>query len=140
MSHRQAPAPLGSLETLRKVVTLPLQPAEAWFEELAEGTPGGLGPTDYVLVAVMRFDRDALGRFCKEAPGKRPGEPRLLSLANRPWFPPPVKAATHVIDPTTVAVHGQQFDAAPFAKGAYSAGSFVVVEGGEYVILVLGTS
>jgi hypothetical protein len=140
MNDAQTAAPFRSVETLGKMINLPLQPTEAWYEEVPEGTPGGLGPTDYVLVAVMRFEPHKLAKFGQGAAGKRAGEPRVLSLANRPWFPRPVKTALRVIDADTVGVRGEQFSGTAFAKGAYSDGSFVIVEGGEYVLLVLGTS
>lgn len=69
-------------------------------------------------------------------PGIRPA----IHHDSGPWFPAPIKAAVRTIDATTAAVRGEQFDAASFARGTYSAGSFVVVDGGEYVLLVLGTS
>jgi len=59
---------------------------------------------------------------------------------NRPWFPEQVKAAIRPHDDHSVSVRGETFDAAPFAKSPFLSGSFVAVEGGEYVILFLQTS
>jgi len=134
------PSPQRSVETLGKIVTLPIVPLEAWFEDVPEGTTGGLGPTDYLLVAVLRFDKAALSRFTGAATGKRDPEAQIVAMANRPWFPPPVKAAIRPGDAGAVVVRGTMFDGAPFAKNAFATGSFIVVDGGEYAILVLATS
>jgi hypothetical protein len=95
---------------------------------------------DYLLVAVMRFDKDVLSRFIKTATGKRDPEAQISVLANRSWFPLPVRAAIRPRDAGAVAVRGMMFDGAPFAKNAFAMGSFIVVDGGEYAILVLTTS
>jgi hypothetical protein len=128
------------IEKLRNLVTLPATPAEVWFEQVPRGTPGGLGPTDYLLVAVLRFERADLARITATAQ-RRPGSPpRLSTTAHRPWLPEPVKAAIRPHDDHSVTVRGDKFDAAPFAKSPFLSGTFVAVEGGEYVILVLQTS
>jgi hypothetical protein len=90
-----------TLETLRELITLPATPAEVWFEQLARGTPGGLGPTDYVLIVVMRFNPTELARIKAQAQ-RRPGSPpRLASDVNRPWFPEPV--SPRFVRPATTA-------------------------------------
>jgi hypothetical protein len=127
-------------ERLRELITLPAAPAEVWFEQVPLGTPGGLGPTDYLLVAVMRFERADLAHITSAAQ-RRPGSPpRLAKAADRAWLPTPVKAALHPYDERSVTVRGEKFDAAPFAKSPFLSGTFVAVEGGEYVVLVLQTS
>jgi hypothetical protein len=44
-----------------------------------------------------------------------------------------VQSAIQPYDERSVAVRGEKFDAAPFAKSPYLSGTFVVVEGGEFV-------
>ncbi|MFL5308065.1 MAG: hypothetical protein ACJ8F1_22810 [Polyangia bacterium] len=56
-----------NLPTLRKLVRLPAEPQEVWFEQIPRGKPGGFGPTDYFLVAVMRFDRKSLTELLKSS-------------------------------------------------------------------------
>ena len=128
-----------SVDQLKKLISLPSSPSEVWFEELPLGKPGGLGPTDYLLVAVLRMDPAATAELMKIS-SSRPGN-RISSTANRPWLPPPVRAAIQPFDDHSVTVRGQKFDAAPFLKASsFSMGYFVVVEGGEYVIVGLQTS
>ena len=129
-----------NLPTLRKLVRLPAEPQEVWFEQIPRGKPGGFGPTDYFLVAVMRFDRKSLIGLLKSSAPTGDKSPGILSSVNRSWFPGPVKAAIRPSDDQTVSVRGQEFDAAPFASGAFSSGSFIAVDGGEYLLLVLATS
>lgn len=128
------------IDKLREVVTLPTPPVEVWFEQVPRGTPGGLGPSDYLLIAVMRFKPTELARITERAQ-RRPGTPpRVTSSAKRPWLPEPVKAAIRDYDDHSVSVRGEKFDAASFAKSPFLSGTFSVVEGGEYVILVMETS
>ncbi len=127
-------------EAIRSRLNLPTAPLEVSFEELPRGVPGGLGPTDYVLVALLRFDEPTLARLA-ETSQPRPGSPpRISLLADRPWFPPPVKAAIEGRDGSGVSIHGRKFDAAPLLKSPYSTGYFVIVEGTDYMILSAQTS
>lgn len=131
--------PSRSLAALGRIIRLPVQPREVWFEDLPRGIEGGLGPTDYTLVAVMRFDRDELARLLADAgieDDRQLGSPLTL-----PWFPPAVKAALRDNgDGGPSSARGRTFDGAPFARGAFLNGSFTVFEGGEYVLLVLWTT
>jgi hypothetical protein len=138
--NNQAIAVERSIEKLRGIITLPAAPSEVWFEQVPRGSPGGLGPTDYLLIAVVRFEAADVARITASAQ-RRPGSPPRLSTAvRRPWLPEPVKAAIHPYDDQSVTVRGDKFDATPFAKSPFLSGNFVAVEGGEYILLVLQTS
>lgn len=127
------------IEILRELITLPATPVEVWFEQTPLGRPGGLGPTDYMLVVVLRFARADLARITSAAQ-PLPGSPaRIATTANRAWLPEPVKGAIRPHDESSVSIRGGQFDAAPFARSPFPSGTFVAVEGGEYVLLVLQT-
>jgi hypothetical protein len=125
------------IEKLGELITFPAIPTEVCFEQVPRGVPGELGPNDYLLIAVMRFRPIELSRI-KEHAQRRPGS-RITSSANRAWLPAPVKAAIRPFDDHSVSVQGEKFDADPFAKSPFLSGSFLAVEGGEYVILVMET-
>jgi hypothetical protein len=128
----QRPSVDRRIEKLRDLIVLPALPTDVWFEQLTLGTPGGLGPNDYLLIAVMRI---------KDRAQRRPGfPPRITAFANRSWLPEPVKAAVRPYDNHSVTIRGEEFDASPFAKSPFLSGTSSVVEGGEYVVLVMGTS
>ena len=127
------------IELLGKLITLPATPVEVWFEQVPRGTPGGIGPTDFTLIVVLRFPRDDVARITRAAQ-PRPGSPAwLLNVVQRSWLPEPVKLAIQPYDERSVTIRGEKFDAAPFVKSPYLSGAFVVVEGGEFVLLTLGT-
>jgi len=128
------------VENLRKRIALPATPVEVWFEEVPRGKQGGIGPTDFLLIAAMRFGQDDLGRVIGAAQPRPGSPPRLSSLAQRPWLPEQVRLAIQPYDDRSVAVRGNKFDAAQFAKSPFSSGTFVAVEGGEYILLVLETN
>lgn len=128
-----------SVEELAKFVTLPATPTEVTFECVARGIPGGFGPTDYLLIAVMRFGRSDWARLTATA-HRRPGStPSIATTDHRPWFPAAVNAAIRVADDHSVTFRGEEFDGEPFAKAAFQPGFFIAIEGGEYVVLVLET-
>ena len=141
MRHESPPStPSRSVPDFRKIVKLPADPSEVWFEQIPRGKPGGLGPTDYFLVAVMRFSPSTLSTLLKNATRTGDPSPGILPAVNRAWFPPPVKAAVRSVGAQSVEVRGEEYDGAPFASGAFSSGSFIVIDGNEYVLLVLTTS
>lgn len=127
------------IENLRKRITFPATPVDVWFEELPRGKQGGIGPTDFVLIAAMRFARDDLDRVIGGAQPRPGSPPRLSKLALQPWLPEPVRSALQSYDDSSVTVRGTKFDASAFAKAPFSSGTFVAIEGGEYIILVLET-
>ncbi len=47
------------IEALGRLIRLPARPQEAWWQTQALGEAGGLGPSDWLLVAVLRFAPDA---------------------------------------------------------------------------------
>jgi hypothetical protein len=128
------------IEKLRDVITLPAAPTEVWFQQVPLGKPGGLGPTDYLLVAVIRFQPADLARITSSAQPRPGSPPRISTAANRPWLPEPVRAAIHPFDDRSVTIRGSKFDASVFAKSPFLSGTFVALEGGEWVLLVLQTS
>lgn len=130
-----------SLPDLHKLIRLPAEPREAWFEERPIGQhPGGFGPTDYVFMAVLRFDRETLAKALKDAVPLGEESTGLVSIENRPWFPPAVTAAIQPGDANKSFVLGRRFQPGLFNDGRFTFGHFTVLDGGEYVILVLQTS
>jgi hypothetical protein len=43
-------------------------------------------------------------------------------------------------DEHSVAIRGEKFDAGQFAKSPFLSGIFIAVEGGEHIVLLVGTS
>lgn len=132
-------SPDRRVEQLRNRITLPAKPVEVWFEQVPIGAPGGIGPTDYRLIAVLRFARDDVARIIRAAQ-PREGSPRILNSFRRSWLPEPVQSAIQPNDERSVAIPGQKFDAAQFTKSPFLSGTFIAVEGGEYIVLLVGTS
>lgn len=129
------------LQALKSHLAVPDSAREVSFEIVPRGqSPGGLGPTDYLLVAVFRLDpgpAEGLARAAQPRPGS---PPHISALANRPWFPVPVRAAVQNVDGNSVSVRGRKFDAGPLLKGAYATGYFVLVDGTDYVIVSAQTN
>lgn len=131
---------IRGVEQLRKQVNLPDVPIEAEFELMTVGTPGGMGPTDHMLVAVLRFDKPALQHLISVSAQRPNATPRILTATRRDWFPAALKAALSPAEEDTLTVRGRKFDAESFLKNPYASGYFIVVDGDEYVILTVETS
>jgi hypothetical protein len=118
------------LDALTRTLKLPCRPLEVWWDERPLGERGGLGPTDYRLVAVLRFERAPLQQLIERLPPLPPTPAGAPSLARQSWMPSAVG----------VTIRGERFDAASLVGPHYSTGVLVVVDGGEYVIISAQTS
>lgn len=128
------------VDAIMRALNLPARPVEAWWEETPVGQPGGIGPTDYDLSAVLLFDPATAAALAKKAP-PLPEAPVLLPReALRPWMPAPVRAAIQRHDDDFISVRGSKFDAQPFLKPPYASGAFIVIEGSGYVYISVRTS
>jgi len=129
-----------NVDAIMRALNLPSRPVEAWWEETPVGQPGGIGPTDYDLSAVLLFDVATAASLAKKAP-PLPEVPVLLPTeAMRPWLPDAVRAAIQRYDADFVSVKGSKFDAQPFLKPPYTSGAFIVIDGGGYVYISVRTS
>lgn len=138
------PAPLVSHDArlLGKLLRLPAPPLEVAFEEVPLGTPGGFGPTDYLLVAVLRFDGTVVARLADTAASSDAGTSSVAERARvpeRPWFPDAVKAKLARAD-AGATVRGRAIDAGAMFRPRYSMGWGVLIEGTDYLVLVAQTT
>jgi hypothetical protein len=138
-----APSVSHDVQLLGKLLKLPAVPLEASFEEVPLGTPGGFGPTDYQLVAVLRFDAAAVARLTATSPAGDPAGTGAVPV--RPWFPAALKAKVVTTGGAGGAggeavVQGRAIDATAIFRPRYSSGAAVLVEGTDYVVLSARTS
>jgi len=144
MKHEQSFSDVShDIHLLGKLLSLPAPPLDVAFEEVPLGTPGGLGPTDYELVAVLRFDPSTLAKLSQaaETAGSGPGGPSGgATVPERPWFPDAVKARVAKAGDGGRTVRGHAIDAEAMFRPRYSIGSALRVEGTDYVVLVAQTS
>lgn len=114
---------------------LPATPLEVSFEEIPRGTPGPIGPTDYILLAVVRFDADVVRQLVAAA-APDASSSAVVPLPNRPWLPAAVKAKIIGVDASGVLVRGQELAPEPVLKSPFLLGSALVVEGTDYVVVL----
>lgn len=127
---------------LAKLIELPVLPAQVWFGKIARGlTSSAPGPTDWIFVAVMRFDPQALQKL-SVTPNLDERKPAtILKTEVAPWFPKELMPALTSFDEQHYKVKGRKFTATPFAakpgtqSDHASVGSFFVIEGLPFVIL-----
>ena len=135
------PAVSHDAPLLGKLLRLPAPPLEVAFEERPLGTPGGLGPTDYQLVAVLRFDAGTLAKLPRAAGDSTAGGPSgSVSVPERAWFPDAVKARLAKAGDAGATARGQAIDAEALFRPRYSVGWAVLIEGTDYLVVVAQTS
>jgi hypothetical protein len=143
MDGRSLPssAPQHDLEVLQRLMVLPEKPVEASFEQVPRGTGGALGPSDYLLVAVLRFVPDAMKALLGQAQERTVGSSRISARAARNWFPAEVKAAMGEPEGQSgaISVKGRKFDATLFARAPLLQGYFIQVTDTPFVIVVMQT-
>jgi hypothetical protein len=132
---KESSAAERDVTVLEKIIQLPIRPEEVWFRSLPRGASGGVGPTDWTFLAVMRFDPQTLEEFVKSGKLVEKLEPRLPRKEIAAWFPPEVIAALEPAGDTHMRVKGRRFDGSPFARGTATTGSFFVLDHSPFVIL-----
>ena len=136
-------APFGKdINRLAQLIELPVVPVEVWFGMVARGIPSWVPePTDWIFVAVMRFEPQALQNFLAAATLDERLPATILRSEVAPWFPKEIESAFTALDEKKYKIKGRKFTATPFAvkPGTQSdqgnVGSFLVIEGLPYVIL-----
>jgi hypothetical protein len=118
------------------LLQLPAPPLEVTFEEVPVGTPGGFGPTDYRLVAVIRFDAGIVEKLARSGADTATDS---VGVPDAPWLPDAVKAQV-VREGGRAFVRGRTLDGEAMFRPRYSTGGAVLVAGTDYVILVAQTS
>ena len=141
--ERKTSPPYGKdINRLRKLIDLPIAPLEAWYGTLPRGVSSWVpGPTDWVFVAVMRFDPLALKQLL-DTTSLDERTPATISRSDvAPWFPHEVASAFTPFDEKQYKVKGREFTATPFAakpgtlSDHGSVGTFIVLDGSPFVIL-----
>jgi hypothetical protein len=121
-------------------ITLPVHPLEVWFQERPVGKPGGIGPTDYRLTAILRFEPRDIARLIGSAPAPTESHAVVGHEIDQPWAPAEVRAALAPRDEDSRQVRdGREIDATPFLRAPFSTGYAVSVGATGFVLLSLQT-
>jgi hypothetical protein len=140
-SHKaqERDAPSTDIQKLANLVNLPERPQRAIFSLTPMGKADALiGSTDYTLIALLSYDRDALQRL-KERAVRVNSAASTGFLPERPhWFPQTLLGGLNPCY-SGWCINGEEYEGDSFLKGGYVTGSFIVTEDQQYVILVLGT-
>jgi hypothetical protein len=126
--------PKRDIAALSKIVRLPINPVEVWFDSLPRGATG-MGPADWTFVAVMRFDPTDLSRFLESTTLTQNPDARYPKKDLAAWFPATVSSAFTPASADHMQVRGRRFDATPFSTKPSTAGSFFVIDGAPFIVL-----
>lgn len=125
------------IEGLEKLIKLPVRPSEVkWTAEVMDNSKGSVpGPSDYRLVAVLKYDGETAEKLAGEA-GTDPTAKFVGNADVKPWFPDEVKSVAKTTDGRT-SLEGTRYSAAKFANPPYNNGSLVRVGETNYFVLNL---
>jgi hypothetical protein len=131
--------PSTDIAALAKRVNLAELPEEALFKITPMGKGDGMfGPTDYSLIAALRYEPTTLARIKMEM-SRQNSDARPAWLPERPdWFPRSLLSKIKRC-PNNWCVEGQEYSGRPFLKSGFVTGTLVVPDDSEFVILILRT-
>lgn len=127
--------PSSDMVAFRELVSLPVTPRAVTFATYYGSEPRWyLTEQDWYLIAVLQYGNETLRLL--EAGAKEQGHDFLLDLGELPaWVPAEVKEKVVSEPEKAFRLNGRVFDAARLVRGGLHGGSFVVVEGTDYLIL-----
>ncbi|SEU09789.1 hypothetical protein [Stigmatella erecta] len=128
MSQAAAPAKTGTdLDSLEQMVNLPQRPAAVQWRKALRGRGGGLGPTDWQLIAVLEYpaaEAQALVSTLKPTGLAAPG------LDDGGWLPEATRQSLK---------SAQAYDASAFYRPPLQEGTVLHVPGSSTFVLSLFT-
>ena len=124
---------------LARRVKLGELPQEAVFKISPMGKGDGIfGPSDYSLIAALRYEPAALARVKLQLTRQNLGQSTAW-LPERPeWFPESLSSRIQRC-PNGWCIEGEEYSARPFLKSGFVTGTFVTPHDSDFVILLLRT-
>lgn len=130
------------VEQLSALITLPAPPLEAKWTQYTLGNPNSdaPGPTDYAVIAVLRYDTATAADIASQLGAQSNGRDWYVDTNFvRPWFPDEVKASIVPDELSNLQLVNQPaYDPTLFAKPPLQQGYAYVV--GDYVVVYLQTT
>ncbi|RKH48478.1 hypothetical protein [Corallococcus llansteffanensis] len=115
------------LETLQKLVTLPRRPQAVQWRSSARGIPGGLGPTDTQLLAVLEYPAADVQALLSTLKSTR----LTVKVDDGGWLP---EATREALKQATA------YEATPFFKSPLNQGTVFHLPKSNTFVLVLFTT
>ena len=122
------------IDELAKNINLPVRPAEAVWQKKTLGNAESRvpGPTDYLLVAVLKYDDADIEKVTGQSTEKT-----VKSVGEiQDWFPEDLKSLAQDFDNEKL-LSGEKYDAKSFARAPYLNGTLLRVNGSNYFVLTL---
>ena len=141
--NREPTARFGEdIKRLGELIHLPIVPSQAWFGTVPRGVQSWApGPTDWIFVAVMRFDAATLKSFLTNTKLDERAPATISRSLVATWFPREVTSTFTPLNEKEYKVRGRKFMATPFSAKPSTqsdwgnAGTFLVLEGLPFVVL-----
>lgn len=122
------------IDELAENINLPVRPAEAVWQKKTLGNPESRvpGPTDYLLVAVLKYDDADIEKVTGQSTEKA-----VKGVGEiQDWFPEDLKSRAQDFDNEKL-LSGEKCDAKSFARAPFLNGTLLRVNGSNYFILTL---
>ncbi len=122
------------IDELAKNINLPVRPAEAVWKKKTLGNPESTipGPSDYLLVAVLKYDEAEIEKIIEQTKEK----PVKGVVQTEDWFPEDLKNLAQDFENEKL-LSGEKYDTKSFARSPYLNGTILRVNGSNYFVLTL---
>lgn len=128
----------GDIQALSQQIPLPVQPQEVIWQQRKLGAENSTipGPSDYQIVAVLRYNEADAKKLVEKAKDNSGDIPAEGSIEVEPWFPEAVKKLAQKDEEDNV-VTGARYNPESFMRSPYSNGKLIRVGKTNYFILKL---
>jgi hypothetical protein len=128
------------IDALSKIINLPDPPEEVWWEQKSMGAGGGFGPTDWQLVAVLRYRPEVLDAIIADAPvsGENP-TPTFTRDLIPDGSPPEFRASLHPDGRDAFHLDSEAHEPGSFARSPLLNGYFIRAGTTDFLFLHLYT-
>lgn len=135
--HDQRHQIRNDIKILSKLIHLPKQPEKVWWQTETMGKPGGLGPDDWCLIALMTFKRDDLEAIIRQSK-TIPGDLAIPSSHVFAWFPEELSKRMRLCSDGSYVIEESAFDPALFVRSPLLHGYMLKIDNNK-ILLFLGT-
>jgi len=126
---------------LSKIINFPVQPEEAWWQEVEMGSSGRLeiGPKDRVFVAVMKFKKNDMDSIVKRSKIASDDTVRLDKSIVFTWYPNELKKLMKPLPDGSSYIKGAVFEPTLFIMNSSYTSGYMLKISEDKIFLSLGT-
>lgn len=129
------------LAILSKIISIPVPPEEAWWQEVEMGSPGRLeiGPKDRAFVAVLKLKKNDMESIIKRSNIASDDTVRLDKSMVFSWYPDELKKLMKPLPDGSSCIKGAIFEPTLFITNSSYTRGYMLKISEDKIFLSLGT-